>query len=177
MINYKFLKEIIKDRIRYNFISLKQKSGQYRLYKFILKRVCNVDTIFYATSATLKSFKNSFDQNEKYQNIWTTKEISLNADNLNSLENKITKVLKEMDNDEINILLINSLKELKVEGLFNTEIPEFAIYIQDQNKNEKIENLSYEIINGKSYYNNFKNRFINNSYSLTNMLLDRYSLR
>lgn len=172
------LKESIKEKIRNNFFEIKKQSGYYRLYTFILNRVNNFNTIYLPVSGTLKNLKDKFENKSVYYPaLWSATEMNLSSDKNSTMEKELVEKLNSLPKEELDLLLIDCLKELKKDGLFENEIPEFSIYIQDGENNRDIEEYSFKMINGKSYWKHFKNRKSNTENSLTNLLLDKYNLR
>lgn len=172
------LKESMKEKIRDNFFEIKKQSGYYRLYTFILNRVNNFSTIYLPVSGTLKNLKDKFEKKSVYYpELWSATEMNLSSNEHAPLEQEIVFKLNSLTKEELDLLLIECLKELKKDGLFENEIPEFSIYIQDGENNRDIEEYSFKMINGKSYWKHFKNRKSNTENSLTNLLLDKYNLR
>lgn len=172
------LKESLKEKIKDNFVEIKKQSCYYRLYTFILNRVNNFNTIYLPVSGTLKNLKDKFEKKSVlYPALWSANEMNISSNEHAPVEKEITYKLNSLTREELDLLLIECLKELKKDGLFDNEIPEFSIYIQDEENNRKIEEYSFKMINGKSHWEQFKNRKSNTENSLTNLLLDKYNLR
>ena len=171
------LKESIKEKIRNNFFEIKKQSGYYRLYTFILNRVNNFNTIYLPVSGTLKNLKDKFEKKSvHYPAFWSATEMNLSSNEHAPMEKEMAYELNSLTKEELDLLLIECLKELKKDGLFENEIPEFSIYIQDDENNKEIEEYSFKMINGKSYWKHFKKRKTNSEKSLTNLLLDKYQI-
>lgn len=64
------------------------------------------------------------------------------------MEKEMAYELNSLTKEELDLLLIECLKELKKDGLFENDIPEFSIYIQDDENNKEIEEYSFKMING-----------------------------
>lgn len=172
------LKANIKDKIIQNFSDIKKQNRNHRLYNFILNRVKDYNVLYLATSGTLKNMKDKIETKfTNYSILWLASEMNLTSKEYIPLQKGIVKKLKLLNQNEIDLLLIESLKELKNDGLFENEIPEFSVYIQDVENNQELEEYSFMLINGKAYLNHFKNRNLDLEISLTNLLLDKYNLR
>ena len=172
------LKENIKDKIIENFSEIKNQSRSHRLYNFILNRIDDSNLLFLPVSGTLKNLKDKIeDNNYNYPAFWSANEMNLTCENHEPLKQDILQKLNLLSPKEIDLLLIESLKELKQDDFFINEIPEFSIYIQNAENNIQIDEYSFKIINGNTYWDQFKNRKLNNEISLTNLLVDKYNLR
>jgi len=177
MENIILIKERLKERIKNNYFDIKNQSGDYRLYTLVLNRVYDLETIFFPLYGTLINLKKQIDDtNLNYSTVWNASKLDITNKKQIPVEKKIIKKLKKISHENVDFLLIECLIELKNEGFFDSEIPEFSIYIQHTNKNTAIEENSFKLINGTSYWNAFKSREIDNDYSLTNLLIDRYNL-
>lgn len=182
MRNSLLLKTNIKEKITENFSEIKNQSKSHRLYNFILNRIDDSNLLFSTVSGTLKNLKDKIeDNNYNYPAFWAANEMNLTCENHEPLEKDILQKLNLLSPKEIDLLLIESLKELKQDDFFINEIPEFSIYIQNTDNNTEnnieIDEYSFKIINGNTYWNQFKNRKLNNDISLTNLLVEKYNLR
>ncbi|WP_314241034.1 DUF4303 domain-containing protein [Empedobacter tilapiae] len=177
------LKERIKTNLKKAFLDIKSQINEERLYIFALGRVEDIEGQYFCTAATLKELKTNFENDSTYYStFWDASELELSADyndiNYDELKNYLDYSTESEYNqlrEEYDQILIDSLTELKNEGLFDNEIPEFSVFVQYVDEGFDIENSSYTAINGTEFLEKFKNRFDKKDDSLTEILIKKYN--
>lgn len=175
------LKERLKANLKKEFLDIKEQIGDEQLYIFVLGRVEDIEGQYFCTAATLTELKANFENDSTYySSFWDASELELSADYNDIDYNELQQYLVDVTDDQYDLLrqeydqiLIDSLTELKKEGLFDSEIPEFSAFVQYVDEGFEIENSSYETINGTKFLESFKNRFEKKTDSLTDILMNK----
>ena len=175
------LKERIKGNLKKEFLAIKAQIEAEQLYIFVLGRVEDIEGQYFCSAATLTDLKRNIDKDSTYYaTFWSAAELELTAD-FNDIDyNELKSYLEDATDEEYDALrdeydqmLIDSLAELRKEGLFDDEIPEFSAFVQYTDEGFDIEETSYVAINGTAFLAAFKKRYKKNKNSLTEILLKR----
>ena len=175
------LKERIKANLKKEFLAIKAQIEAEQLYIFVLGRVEDIEGQYFCSAATLTDLKRNIETDSTYySSFWSAAELEITADfndidyeELNSYLLDATDEEYDVLRDEYDQLLIDSLAELRKEGLFDDEIPEFSAFVQYTDEGFDIEETSYVAINGTAFLAAFKKRYKKNKNSLTEILLKR----
>lgn len=177
------LKESLKSSIHKEFLEIKKKAGENKLYVFALGRVEDIEGQYFAAASTIPYLKKQFEEDATYySSFWMTSEMELTADCLTLSYEDLEPYLTDATDDEYDQLrvdydqlLIDSLKELKKEDVFSNEIPEFSVFIEYADDAFDTIDSSYEVIMGTSHLESFLLRNDKQAGSLTEMLLVKYA--
>lgn len=175
------LKSRFKESIKKEFLSIKNQSGNEQIYALILGRVEDIEGQYFCAAATLTDLKRNFKTDSTYYStFWSASEFELSSDFNDLKYDELKTHLENATEDEYDSLrieydqiLIDSLTELRKEGLFDHEIPEFCAFVQYVDEGFDIEESSFEAINGSTYLEAFNERYEKNENSLTEILLKK----
>lgn len=176
------LKERLKVSIRKEFLDIKKQAGAATLYVFSLGRVEDLEGQYFAAGSTIPYLKQQFEEDDTYYStFWLASEMELSADYQDIYYEELSTYLEgasDEEYDQLRIeydqLLIDSLVELKQEGVFDDEIPEFAVFVEYVDEGFDTVNSSYERILGSRFLDAFRLRYERQSNSLTAQLLSKY---
>lgn len=176
------LKESLKSSIHKEFLEIKKKAGANKLYVFALGRVEDIEGQYFAAASTIPYLKKQFEEDAMYySSFWMASEMELNAECLEVSYSDLAPYLTDATDDEYDQLrleydqlLTESLKELKEEGVFSNEIPEFSIFIEYTDDAFQMVESSYKNVIGTSHLDSFLLRNDKQTDSLTEMLLVKY---
>ena len=175
------LKERIKANLKKEFLAIKAQVEHEQLYIFVLGRVEDIEGQYFCSAATLTDLKRNIETDSTYySSFWSAAELEITADfndidyeELNSYLLDATDEEYDVLGDEYDQLLIDSLAELRKEGLFDDEIPEFSAFVQYTDEGFDVEETSYIAINGTAFLEAFNERYEKNENSLTEVLLNK----
>lgn len=175
------LKERIKANLKKEFLSIKAQIKDEQLYIFVLGRVEDIEGQYFCSAATLTDLRRNYiTDSTYYATFWHASELELTAD-FNDIDyEELSSYLEGATEEEYDVLrkeydqiLIDSLAELRNEGLFDDEIPEFSAFVQYTDEGFDIEEESYIAINGTAFLETFNVRYEKNENSLTEILLKK----
>ncbi len=175
----------IKADLKKQFIDIKNSVGNERLYVFALGRVEDISGQYFAMGHTLEKMAQQLSQKPSthYSDFWWIAELSYGSDygsiryeDLEPFINNTDDAIEDALRIEYDSMLIESLIELKNEGLFDQEIPEFSVYIQYQDEAFLLEEESFAQIFPEKDSKAFASKYKKTAASLTSQLIAQYAL-